>query len=256
MKNIVITGSTRGIGLGLAAAFLDRGCSVTINGTSDESIAGAISRLRGHEGRVQGVAGTVSERDTAERLFEAARRQYGPIDIWVNNAGIGQPQKKVWDLDNAIISNVLDVNLLGVINGTSVPYQMMEKQGSGKIFNMEGLGSDGFILDRMSIYGTSKCAVHYFTKAFANEIKGSSVQIGLVSPGMVVTDLLRETVADDSEESLKKKKFYTLLADDTETVAVFLVEKMLASSKPFERIQWLTKQKVLFRLLFGNHHEK
>ncbi|MBV5326269.1 Rossmann-fold NAD(P)-binding domain-containing protein [Chlorobium phaeobacteroides] len=104
---------------------------------------------------------------------------------------------------------------------------------------LEGLGSDRFILDRMSVYGRSKGAAHYFTKVFDNEIKGGAVQIGLLSPGMVVTDLFQETVADD-----------------VETVAVFLAEKMLASHKSFERIQWLTKQKVIFRLLFGSFRRK
>jgi NAD(P)-dependent dehydrogenase (short-subunit alcohol dehydrogenase family) len=116
---------------------------------------------------------------------------------------------------------------------------------------MEGLGSDGFILDGMSMYGTSKCAMSYFTRAFAMEAKGSGITIGTLSPGMVVTDLLLETVSEDSPESRKKKKFYTVMADETGTVTSFLAEKILRSSAPYERIQWLTRRKALFRILFG-----
>ena len=249
MKSIVITGGTRGIGLGLAKRFLERGCFVTINGKTEDSVRRALRELASFGDRLQAVAADVRERSDMETLLETAAQRFGTVDIWVNNAGIAHETAKVWELDQKTIENVFDSNVLGVIHGTVVPFLAMREHGGGKIYNMEGLGSDGFVMDGMSIYGTTKSALRYFTRAFANEAKDSPVLIGSLSPGMVVTDLLRETVGDGSPESMKKRKFYNMMADDVETVTKYLCEKMLAGNGRIQRIQWLTKTKILFRML-------
>jgi len=254
MKNVVITGSTRGIGLGLAKQFLEQGHAVTLNGSSQEHLDEAFRTLSHYKGRVLGVEGSVADRDAMEHLFQSAGKRFGNVDIWVNNAGIGQSLKKVWELDDVTVGHILDVNLRGLINGTVTAFNGMSRQGSGKIFNMEGHGSRGSIVDRMSIYGTSKSAVHYFTKAFSHEAKGSGVQIGVLSPGMVITGMLMDTLSSSNEVS--RKNFFNRMADDVETVSVFLVKKMLASDKEYDRIEWLTKRKALLRLVFGSFRNK
>jgi NAD(P)-dependent dehydrogenase (short-subunit alcohol dehydrogenase family) len=251
MKHIVITGSTRGIGFGLAERFLEKGHAVTLNGSRLERINEALQNLSAYKARVHGVEGDVADREAMVRLFDSASQRFGPVDIWVNNAGISHPQKRVWELDDAVVKRVLEVNLLGIINGTVAAFNGMKRQCHGRIFNMEGLGSNGSIIDGMSIYGTSKNAMHYFTRAFSHEAKGSGIQFGELSPGMVITDLLMDTVREPSEESRKKKRFYNLFADDVESVSEFLANRMLAGTRQYERIEWLTRRKAVFRLLFG-----
>lgn len=251
MKHIVITGSTRGIGFGLAERFLQKGHRVTLNGSHQERLDEALCRLNKYRERVYGVEGDVADRESMERLFHSAVNRFGKVDLWVNNAGIGQPQKRLWELDDRAVKQLLAVNLLGVINGTVAAFNGMKLQGYGRIFNMEGHGSKGSIIDGMSMYGTSKSAVHYFTRAFAHEAGKSGIQFGEVSPGMVITALLLDTVSEPSEESRKWKGFYNLLADEVDSVTEFLVKRMLAATRTYERIEWLTKRKVLFRLLFG-----
>ena len=249
--SVVITGGTRGIGLGLATRFLEKGCRVTICGTSTQSVQEALGELAAFGENIAGKVADVGKKGDVEALLDTAVSNFGPLDIWVNNAGISQETAKVWELDQETIENVLRINLLGVVNGTVVPFQAMQQQGKGKIFNMEGLGSDGFIMNGLSIYGTSKNALRYFTRAFANEAGGSSVQVGTVSPGMVVTDLLLETLRDDSPETRKKRKFYNIMADDVDTVTGFLCEKMIASNVRSPRIEWLTKPKIISRMLLA-----
>ncbi len=249
-QTVVITGSTRGLGFGLAEAFLERGHRVVINGTTQEGTAEALKKLVRFGTKVYGVAGDVRMRAAVEHLCVSAAQHVGSVDIWVNNAGIDQGGQCVADLDPRRVEAVLDVNLNGVISGTVVAFLLMKQQGSGKIFNMEGLGSDGFMMDGMTIYGTTKRAVSYFTRSFAHEIQGSGVMVGTLSPGMVVTDMLRRTVCDGSPESLKRQRFYNSMADDVEAVASFLCSRMLvASGKEFQRIQWLTKRKIFLRML-------
>jgi NAD(P)-dependent dehydrogenase (short-subunit alcohol dehydrogenase family) len=256
MKTIVITGSTRGIGLGLARQFLSVGCNVVLNGTTNLSVGRALAELSSYGERVHGVAADVSSRVDVERLHDEAAKRFGAVDIWVNNAGISHSHRKLWEIDDGTVRQVVGINILGVYNGTVVPFMAMQRRGSGKIFSMEGHGSNGFIIDGMSLYGTTKSAVHYFIKAFSHEAKGSGITIGALSPGMVVTDLLLDTVREESPETRKRKQLFNMLADDVETVSKFLVSGMLAAKGSSVRIQWLTRRKALFRLLFGRFRNR
>ena len=250
-KTVVITGSTRGIGFGLARCFLERGCNVVLNGRSDESTRKGAEKLQGYGDRVAAVSGDISSRDAITRLYDEAVSHFGRVDIWINNAGIGHEMRNAWEVDDGELSQVLRVNIDGVVSGTIIPFLRMKEQGGGKIFNMEGLGSDGFMLDGMTIYGTTKSALTYFTRSFAHEARGTSVQIGTISPGMVVTDMLLRTVSDGSAESRKKKKFFNIMADTVESVAPFLAEKMLATTVQSPKIKWLTKQRMVGKIVLA-----
>jgi NAD(P)-dependent dehydrogenase (short-subunit alcohol dehydrogenase family) len=248
---VVITGSSRGIGFGLAKRFLERGCTVVLNGSSPESTRAALDRLADFRGLVAGVPADISTKEGIIFLYEESRKLFGKVDIWINNAGVSHEKRNVWDLDAGEIERVIETNIRGVIYGTIIPFREMQKQGGGKIFNMEGLGSDGFMLDGLSVYGTSKSALTYFTRSFAHEARGSKVQVGTISPGMVVTDMLLRSVSDGSQESEKNRKFFNIVADDVDTVSAFLCERMLASDSHSPRIRWLTKSKMIRRFLFS-----
>ncbi|NTU97452.1 MAG: SDR family oxidoreductase [Chlorobiaceae bacterium] len=248
---VVITGSSRGIGFGLAKRFLERQCNVVINGSNPESTGRAVEQLAGFGALVAGVSADAATREGILFLCEEARRHFGRIDIWINNAGISHDKRNVWELKHGEIERVIDTNIRGAIYGTILPFREMQKQGGGRIFNMEGLGSDGFMLDGLTVYGTSKSALTYFTRSFAHEARESRVQVGTISPGMVVTDMLLRTVNDGSPESMKNRKFFNIVADDVETVSAFLCERMLSSNARSPRIRWLTKSKMIGRFLLS-----
>lgn len=250
-KTVVITGSTRGIWFGLARCFLERGCNVVLNGRSDESTRKGAEKLQGYGDRVAAVSGDICSREAITRLYDEAVSHFGRVDIWINNAGIGHEMRNACEVDDGELSQVLRVNIDGVVSGTIIPFLRMKEQGGGKIFNMEGLGSDGFMLDGMTIYGTTKSALTYFTRSFAHEARGTSVQIGTISPGMVVTDMLLRTVSDGSAESRKKKKFFNIMADTVESVAPFLAEQMLATTVHSPKIKWLTKPRMVGKIVLG-----
>ncbi len=114
---------------------------------------------------------------------------------------------------------------------------------------MEGLGSDGRITPGLSIYGTSKRAMTYFTDAIVKENKDSQVKIGFLSPGMVVTDLLIGDMDRDKEKWQRQKRIFNILADRVETVTPFLVKQILWNTKHGAKIAWLTTPKIAFRFL-------
>lgn len=253
MKTIVITGSTRGIGLGMAKFFLNKGHQVVINGTTDQSVEKALNSLmKGSDGkRILGVAGRINEVDNCERIAVAAEEAFGSIDIWINNAGIPQLEAYFYDYDPDALAKLININVLGVVYGSQVAYNHMSKTGGGYIYNMEGLGSDGRKMSRQTFYGASKRAVRYLTRSMALETKGGSVKIGTLSPGMVATDFLKGSLHGTAEEIAQKKKIFNILADHVEDVVEFLGSEILKNTKHNAKIEWLTTPKIMKRFLMA-----
>ena len=250
MKTIVITGSTRGIGKGLAESFLTFGCAVVISGRSDGSVQNALLPLVNlyGEDRVFGQVCDVAVEEQVQGLWNAAIEKFGRVDVWINNAGVTHDTLPFWSVDTDKIRQVVEVNLLGLINGLRVAYRGMAAQGGGYIYNMEGLGSGKQAVKGLAFYESSKSAVTKLTQAAVLDAEGSVVKIGYLSPGMVITDLLvgEEQSGEDWE---RKKRIYNILADRVETVAPFLAEKALATDKHGVRIAWLTTGKSFVRFM-------
>jgi len=256
-KTIVITGSTRGIGYGLALEFLKREHRVIINGRDEDRLKKTVEKFREQGFDVFGFHGDVSHESTLQSIIEHASSHFGRIDIWINNAGIPQSQKYFHELDSLEIENLVSVNITAVMMGTQSAVRFFKQQGYGKVFNMEGFGSDGRIMDKLSLYGTTKRAVNYFTKAVSREVKEPNIQVGILSPGMVRTDFLTNSASDaDPAEQERNKKVFDILAEDVDVVTPFLCSRILSSKKKYDRIEFLTMQRLapkLIRLMFVKH---
>lgn len=247
-KVIVITGSTRGIGLGMAGEFLQRGHQVVISGRSADNVSKTLAQLRpDYADRVFGQPCDVGDYAQVEALWEAAIAHFGRVDIWINNAGISHPSQDFWTLPVNTLDDVVRTNLLGVMHGSKVAIAGMLQQGFGQLYNMEGLGSSGPISPGLILYGATKSGLTYFTKGLIKELEGKPVQVGFLSPGMVVTDLL--TGGEELPESSRSRRIFNILADRVETVAPFLVEGILSNTQHGARIAWLTTPKIAWRFM-------
>jgi NAD(P)-dependent dehydrogenase (short-subunit alcohol dehydrogenase family) len=245
-KVVVVTGATRGIGLGLAKELLTRGARVVICGRSQESVDKALAEL-GAGDQVTGIPCDVSRPDDLQALWDHAIATYGKVDHWINNAGMSVARKPLTDLTPAEIDRIIAVNLAGVVHGTVVPMRGMTTQGSGVIWNMEGFGSGGQMSEMMSVYGATKRALSYFTESMAKDLEGGPVSIALLSPGIVKTDLLVEDYAGQPELWEKSKKFFNILGDTVEDVTPVLAEGVLTKGKNGGKVAWLTTPKAAGR---------
>ncbi len=254
MKSIVITGGSRGIGYGLADSFLTQGCVVTICGRNAENLQTAYESLsKKHEAtKVLGCQGDVRDFSFVQNLWQQAKKRFGKVDIWINNAGISHPRLPVWEQTPQMLSAVVESNLIASLYGAKVAIQGMLEQGFGAVYNMEGSGSDGMKVKNLSVYGTTKYAIRFLTESLVIETKGTPIIIGAISPGIVFTDLLTGQY-DDQEYIMpnQTKRLLNILADRTETVTPWLVKKILTNQKTGVRIAWLTKRKALSRLLIS-----
>ncbi len=251
MKAVVITGSTRGIGKGLAENFLVRGCRVVVSGRRQEDVDAVVSELGTRHGddRVAGKACEITNATQLQGLWDAAVAAFGKVDIWINNAGVSIPRQNLADADPDAIARIVDINLGGLLLANHVALRGMLDQGSGQIWNMEGFGSGGQVQPGMCAYGATKRAVNYINKALQKEVKDTPVQVCTLSPGIVITDLLTGDYDLESPEWQKSKRIFNILGDTVETVTPFLVEGILNTAKTGGKVVWLTGGKAFGRFM-------
>lgn len=249
MKTVVITGSTRGIGQGMAQRFLERGCNVVISGRQQASVDAVVADFaqRFPAERVFGLACDVGEFAQVQALWDASAARFGSVDLWVNNAAITNEPVPLWQQTPEDIERVVKANTLGVMYGSKVAITGMLAQGRGHVYNMEGLGSDGRIADGTTTYGSTKYGLRYLTKALTQALKDTPVGASTISPGLVVTDMLLESVSPEGRK--RARRVFNILSDTVDTVAPWLADQMLANQKSGAAIAWLTTPKIFGRFL-------
>ena len=253
MANIVITGSSKGIGLGLATEFARRGNTVMLTGSNQGSVDQAMGRIRKLDlpGRIVGMSCDVTEAEQVQALWDSAHAAFGSVDIWVNNAGLARTVWPIKDTPADQITQMVTSNLLGTALGSRVAVNGMLEQGGGKLFNMLGGGSDGEYFPGMGVYGSTKRGMDYLTDALVKENANSPLVIAKIRPGMIITEgVIREAKADP-ETFEKSRKTMNVLCDTVETVAPFLVDAMLACEKSGSKIRWLTGGKIGKRMMMA-----
>lgn len=259
MVNVVITGASRGIGHGLAAEFAGRGHSVVIAARDRARVEEAVADLQakaGADARVGGAGCDVARREDVQALWDYAAATLGPVDLWINNAGLARTVWAIADVPQSEVEAMITINMLGTINGCRVAAAGMQAQGGGKIFNVLGGGSNGEYFPGLGIYGSTKRGLDYFTDALVRELKGSGILVGKIRPGMIITDAVIREARADMENFGKSRKFMNNLADRIETVAPYLADEMLKFNKSGAKIAWLTPGKIAWRMLKSRFRDR
>jgi short-subunit dehydrogenase len=252
MKNVVITGSTRGIGFSMATEFLRAGCNVMLSGRGEALAEEVIASLSLFKGKYTYEPCNVQKKASLQNLWDASLKKWGTIDIWINNAGQNTPYIFAWETGETYTENIIKTNIIGMIYGSQIAAEGMLKQGHGGIYSMEGLGSNNMIQPKTILYGTTKRALTYFMKGLAKELDGTGVIAGRLSPGMMLTDFITKTPDGDPSEVIsddKFKKVFNILADKPETVAKFFIPRILSNTKNDAQIAWLTNTKAVWRFM-------
>jgi NAD(P)-dependent dehydrogenase (short-subunit alcohol dehydrogenase family) len=155
-----------------------------------------------------------------------------------------------WNLDERQYRNLLETNLLGALYGCKVAMLGMIEQGYGKIYNMEGMGSDGKVrVQGLLPYGLTKAGMAYLTKALAIEAQGTGILVGGIRPGMVYTGMLEDQYRNRPEEWEKAKKAVAFITDRVDVVAPWIARKVLDNHSNGELIRWNTPLRMLKKLI-------
>ncbi|XP_024517346.1 chlorophyll(ide) b reductase NOL, chloroplastic-like [Selaginella moellendorffii] len=263
---VLITGSSKGIGMALAEEFLRSGDNVMICSRREEHVNAALQSLSSEFGsqRSWGKACDVRDPKSIREMVEFARDTFGKVDIWINNAGSnGYTYKPLVETSDEVILEIVETNLIGVMLCCREAIKLMRDQGSeGHIFNMDGAGADGRPTPRFAAYGATKRSITQFTKTLQAELSMQGVKnvfVHNLSPGMVTTDLLMS-----GTDTKQAKFFINALAEPPAVAAAFLVPRIrsvVAEKNPKSTyIRFLTGVKaysqILKRILFKSRKDR
>ncbi|MEI4474115.1 SDR family oxidoreductase [Frigidibacter sp. MR17.24] len=193
-RKAMVTGGTRGLGLGMAEALAEAGAEVVIFGTSAK-VHDVAADLTAKGLKVQGTVCDLSEAEGRRAGFDAALAQLGgKLDILVNAAGI-QKRHKAEDFPLSDFADVLEVNLTAVFDFCQLAGRIMLEQGHGKIVNVASLLSFFGGLT-VPAYAASKGGVMQLTKALSNEWAHRGVNVNAIAPGYMATEMNTAILAD------------------------------------------------------------
>ena len=262
MKTVVITGSARGFGYAMIELFRQRNFNVVLCDVNEESLKDAKKKLEDikYEGKVLAFKTDITKERSVQSLINKTLKEVETIDIWINNAGVNQPNSPVWEVDSKTIDRLLEIDLKGTIICSKLISKVMKEQGSGQIFNVEGHGSNDATITGLSIYGTSKRAVTYFTEALAHECEEqkTGILVGKITPGIMITNFIHTSLGDGEKIELdeKTKKIYNILGDYPETIAKFMVDKIINNKKNNVKFTWLTNKRAAFRFMSAGFNKR
>lgn len=221
-KVAFITGATRGIGKQIAITLSKNGYDICLNyRRENEELLNTKNEIESNGVKCLTVQGDVSNFDDCKNMIDAIIKEFGKIDVLVNNAGITK-DALIMRMSKDDFDSVINVNLAGTFNVTKnvVPYMM--KARSGKIINISSVvgvaGNAG-----QTNYAASKAGIIGFTKSLAKEIGSRNIQVNAVAPGFIetqMTEVLNDTVREEVLKSIPLKRMGNV--EDVANVVKFL----------------------------------
>ncbi len=238
-KIVVVTGSTRGFGYAIAESFLEAGATVAVTGRSQQAVDGALASLQ-PKGRVSGFVMDVREEQQVYKLVEDVVKEFGRIDIWVNNAGYSNAAGMMLDMNPQDALDMFMSNDFGLLQCTQAIMHYMLPRKQGLLVNIYGNGSFLRPASPTGLYGATKAWVTSFTRSLATELKDSGIQILGFSPGMMTTDMLTSpiVVGERGKEMLKNFGFVLrFLGQPAKYASDKLVKAVASKRKEFTEVK-------------------
>lgn len=227
-KNVLITGASRGIGKGIAEIFAKHGANVAFTYNASADTAASLETLLQQMGvKAKAYQSDASKYDQAQQLVDEVLKDFGSIDILINNAGITK-DNLLMRIAEEDFDKVIEVNLKSVFNLTKAVIKPMMKQRFGSIINMSSVvgvkGNAG-----QTNYAASKAGILGFTKSVALELGSRNIRCNAIAPGFIeteMTDKLDENTIKEWRNAIPLKRGGT--PEDVANVCLFLASDMSA----------------------------
>ena len=206
----IVTGGSKGIGLAIARALLDRGSQVAIGARRQDDLERAARDL-GADDRVHAVRCDVREPADAQRLVDETVKRFGGVDVLVNNAGVGL-FARVAEMSIEQWRQVMQTNLDGVFFCTRAALPEMRRRGGGFIVNISSLaGKNPF--EGGAAYCASKAALNHFSEALMQEVRHDNIRVSYVMPGSVSTGFGDRGAAGEADWKLAPSDVARVVTD-------------------------------------------
>ena len=224
-KVAMITGATRGIGKQIALTLANEGYNIVLNyRTENDELIQAKNEIESKNVKCLTVQGDVTNFEDCKQMIESAIKEFGKIDVLINNAGITKDMLLA-RMKEEDFKQVIDVNLVGTFNMTKNVISYMMKARNGKIINISSVvgiaGNAG-----QTNYSASKAGIIGFTKSLAKEVASRNILVNAVAPGFIetnMTDVLKQEVKDEIAKNIPLKRMGT--PQDVANVVKFLASE-------------------------------
>lgn len=233
-KTVIVTGASRGLGKQIALEFAKKGAAVVINYSSAKEEAGkVVNEIKLAGGRAISVQADVSNAADVERLFDEASRQFGKIDIVINNAGV-MITKLLQDVSEADFDRQFAINTKSVF---LVLKQAVDKlENGGRIVTISS-STSRLMMPGYSVYSATKAAVEQLSKVVAKEVGHRDITVNCVLPGPINTALFRNGKSTELIDKIAGLSAFNRIGEPEDIVPVIL---FLASKEA----QWITGQTI------------
>jgi 3-oxoacyl-[acyl-carrier protein] reductase len=233
-KTAIVTGASRGIGLGIAERLVAEGARVVVTARKPGPLAEAVERLGGADVAL-GIAGNAGDAEHRAEVVAQAIETFGSVDLLVNNTGINPAFGLLTELDLDAARKILDVNVVAALGWVQEAHRAWMKEHGGSVVNVSSLAGvkpAPFI----SFYGASKAALISLTEALALEM-GPGVRVNAVAPAVVKTKFAEALYVGREEEAAAAYPLKRLgEPDDIGSLVAFLLS---------DEAGWLTGQTVV-----------
>jgi 3-oxoacyl-[acyl-carrier protein] reductase len=223
MRNVLVTGGSRGIGLAIARRLAAAGYNViAVARRESDALREAIGEVKPGSGGLHFKAFDLSETDAIPSFVKALRDEFGAIYGLVNNAGIGT-EGLLATMHNTEIEALLRLNVLSPIILTKYIVRQMMADGAGRIINMSSIiATTGY--NGLSVYGATKAAASGFTRSLAREVGKLGITVNAIAPGFVDTELT-ESLSEDQRKRIATRSALRRLpqVDDVARMVEYLL---------------------------------
>lgn len=184
-KVALVTGASRGIGRAIALAMAQAGADLVIASRKIDDLETAASEIRKTGRKCLPVATHIGRLEEIKNLVERAMKEFGRIDILVNNAATNPSMASAMDIDERAWESIMNLNLKGLFFLSQAVARVMKEKGGGKIINISSTA--GFTPDILPVYSISKAGVNMATKVMAKEWAIYNIRVNAIAPGITRT---------------------------------------------------------------------
>lgn len=223
----VVTGGNRGIGFEICKELSKVGCCVVLTSRDEEHGKKAVAKLGADKKNIVYHKLDVTDSKEIETLRDWILQMYGRVDILINNAGIYLDEgTSVFEVDEKIVRETLDVNFYGAFNICRILVPIMRQNGYGRIVNISsGYGAMSEMAGYHAAYRISKAALNALTLIMADELRDVSIKVNAVCPGWVNTDMGGRMAPVSAEKAAKDIVHVALMDEEGPTGSFFRHKK-------------------------------
>jgi 3-oxoacyl-[acyl-carrier protein] reductase len=233
-KVIIITGSSRGIGLTIAKTLAKNGAKVVVNFSgSEETALRVVNEITQSGGQAVAIQADVSKSEDVKRLFQKTIEKFEKVDILINNAGIAI-YKLIKETTDEDFERIFDINVKGVFNTMREASTLLAD--NGRIINFSS-SVTRLMLPTYGTYSATKSAVEQLTRVFAKEVGLKGITVNSISPGPVNTELFKQGKNEEVIKHLASMSAFNRIGEpeDIAKIVLFLVD---------DDSKWITGQNI------------